>query len=310
MDVLVDIEELIGNLSLERSADLLERIQEPAFAIKDMHVLHQYVHHWRREKLLWSETRGRSGAQYSFLDYVWLKMVERLRDFGLPFTRIREVKTTLQQVVPFEEWLQMLKAHQGSGELESLPQSFKDALNEMLSNEEAQSDIAAHWQLNYFMLIFVGSLVKKFHLALLINLEGQVMPFTGLNPSVYFNHEVGRDMLSKSYLSLSVSEIVKEIINEQDLDFLMERVEVINEDEREVIDLIRSRKLSELNITFDNDQQISLIKATETSAVDVEKRFLDMISRNGYQEITFTTERGKVVRFKNTTKIKPHRSGK
>lgn len=313
MELLGDIKALIGGLDPEQGMELLEAVQTPAFAIKDMHILHQYVHHWREQKILWSDARGRKGKQYTFLDYVWLKMVERLRDFGMPFETIRAFKEGVQVPIPFAQFqdiaLEALNEAQLKKYLNQLPKAYRESFEEMLKIDPKEVEQAGDWNADFFTLLLLGVLIQKTHLAFLIDRNGEVVPFVGNNTSGFFEHPTAREFFKNSYMSVSVTEIIQEIIAEQDMDFLLERVEVISPDERQVIDLIRKGALSKLTIRFNTDYSIELIEATRMESVDVTSRFIDIITHRGYQDIEFKTQQGKVVQFSNTTKYKPGMTG-
>ena len=79
----------------------------------------------------------------------------------------------------------------------------------------------------------------------------------------------------------------------------------LSKQEQEVIELIRGKKLSSLKIKFDHEGKITFLEATETfNKIDTHARYLDHLLKNGHQDISFSTNNGKIVHYKKTTKRK------
>ena len=80
---------------------------------------------------------------------------------------------------------------------------------------------------------------------------------------------------------------------------------LLSDAELAVVKQIRKKNLSKLIVRFNEEKEISLIEATEKmDTIDVEARYIDHLSKNGYQDVSFTTKAGKVVRFERVTKQK------
>jgi hypothetical protein len=72
-----------------------------------------------------------------------------------------------------------------------------------------------------------------------------------------------------------------------------------------VLKLLKQDDISKIEITFnDKTKRAETIKVTKNNSVNNFSRVQDLILRNGYQDISIKTQKGKVVQCTNTTKYK------
>jgi hypothetical protein len=223
------------------------------------------------------------------MDYIWLRMLENLREIGVHIPIIKKAREELLSKAPIDEVL---------------------FTTERVDNrKEEEIDNTTEW-LSVFDFFVINAISQKENLAIFIDEEGQAYPYSASDPLAWLEASDLKSLMQRPFVSVSISEIIKEIVDlgeEQDDD---RRLILISEEEREVLDLIRNGELTDLHIRFDASHEIELIEATRQEKIELKNRFMDVITREGYQDISFTTQRGKVVQFKNTTKIKPKKKNK
>jgi DNA-binding transcriptional MerR regulator len=267
------------------------QLHKPEFSIKDIGISHKQVNNWRvQEVLLSNEAKGRRGQNpFSMMDYIWLRMLENLREIGVHIPIIKKAREELLSKAPIDEVL---------------------FTTERVDNrKEEEIDNTTEW-LSVFDFFVINAISQKENLAIFIDEEGQAYPYSASDPLAWLEAADLKSLMQRPFVSVSISEIIKEIVDlgeEQDDD---RRLILISEEEREVLDLIRNGELTDLHIRFDASHEIELIEATRQEKIELKNRFMDVITREGYQDISFTTQRGKVVQFKNTTKIKPKKKNK
>jgi hypothetical protein len=80
---------------------------------------------------------------------------------------------------------------------------------------------------------------------------------------------------------------------------------ILSKDEAMVLKLLKQDDISKIEITFnDKTKRAETIKVTKNNSVNNFSRVQDLILRNGYQDISIKTQKGKVVQCTNTTKYK------
>jgi len=280
---------------------LIEKLLAPQFALKDMDVKPQYVNLWRNEGILFNDASSRGGKPFSFIDYIWVKMIEKMKLLGIHYEIIRKVKA---ETIAKPFWFTILDL---AAKHTDLPIEFRGEDDKVLTAKEAKilwSDKIEN-TVSLFAHLIARCIADKRHLAFWINADGQVAFVTDKKINGLFSDKALVKMYRGAFVSISITEIVREFIDRKELNLVSEEMNVISEEEKQVLELIRDGKLTELKIRFDKANQIDLIEATKEEPLELKSRFLDVITQEGYQDITFTTEKGTIVKFRNTIKIKP-----
>ena len=124
-----------------------------------------------------------------------------------------------------------------------------------------------------------------------------------LSDGVY-NEEDISGLFSKSFVSISLSEILSEVLVLSELDILNGQLMIISDEEANVLQALREDELSSVVIRFDKDNQMDLMEVKKLQKPEREARLMDMMLKDGYQDITVKTQHGKVVYCENTRKVK------
>ena len=142
--------------------------------------------------------------------------------------------------------------------------------------------------------------------SIFINEQGEVFLFNKdrRNPDEDYNQSMNQFM-SNTYLSISLFEIIKELIADLGEDECSENQNILTKDEAIVLKLLKQDDITKIEISFnDTTKKAETIKVTQSNSVDNLNRIQDLIIRNGYQDISISTQKGKVVKCTNTIKHK------
>lgn len=82
------------------------------------------------------------------------------------------------------------------------------------------------------------------------------------------------------------------------------QLSILTDQEHKVIQSIREKEVTKIEITFSKDQKPELIKVTRVNKLDSASRLKELLINKGYQDIKITTQNGKIVHFENTIKTK------
>ena len=89
-----------------------------------------------------------------------------------------------------------------------------------------------------------------------------------------------------------------------DIDFLYGPLMVISDQEANVLQAMREDDLDSVVVRYDKNHKMDLMEITKIEMPDREIRLLELLLKDGYQDITIKTQQGKVVHCKNTRKVK------
>lgn len=279
----------------EKQESLFQKLNEPRFAVKDFEVQPQYINHWRKQGLFFSNETSRGKTPFSFIDYVWILIIEQLKDVGIRFEIIRQVK---DRMMGLPIWAVDIDGMIDRVIIEK-PEVYakKPGLDEL---EKKRKYLKQQAKLQtYFSHLVTDSIHNKKHLSFWINANAEVIHITDKELKGILDNERYYDFFQHFYISISITEIIRDFIETKKLYLAADILDIISEEERLVLKMIEENSLIELIIDSDGFK-IDLLKEEGS---DIKARFLEIITSQGYKDITFTNDRGTVTKFLNPNQI-------
>lgn len=281
-----------SNIS-EQVRQTLVIIREQRFKLKDLGVSSTVFSNWKHQGLLMEGmiSGDRMGKKLNLIEWVWLKMIVELREIGVPLKRIRD----------FGEWLK----------------SDTVKLNKLIVMDNGDRIL---YKLEFLILL---SLVGKIPVYFLFFSSESQAPFTvhipedniqGYAELKAFYDEYKKIEITKisphlvnhqTHFSVSLLNILKGFITEKQYESFAKAYNLLTDNEIELLQYLRKGNLKEARIKFNINDEIHLLELTQfRTDVKKEARLMDYMKTGGYQNITYVTENGRIVKFENTIKVK------
>jgi DNA-binding transcriptional MerR regulator len=278
-------------------------ICEKQFTIKDVGVQHHIILHWDKEGLLFEQREFGKWRKFDLVEYVWIRMIMKLREYNLPLDIIREVRKCLIEPC----FLDITNETEIQEEITKF--SKVDGLEKQYS--EAKNDPKLMDQMNAFPIkileiCILDVLLQKIQFSLLVNLQGELEIF---KPSYFeesFTQEAFTSFIEKSFISISLTEILSDFIG-RTKPMMSFSLAVLNDSERKILEASRKEGIKELTIRYNevpSGSKTTHIEYTYEEFVEKGQRIEDIILKEGYQTITIKTQKGNIVNCTNTVKKK------
>ena len=105
------------------------------------------------------------------------------------------------------------------------------------------------------------------------------------------------------HIVLSISQAISQLIQDWMRKEWSDEISIVTNEEKKILELLRDDKTEELQIfKKDNKPERAIqVSKNKTNAI---QDFANYIVRNGYQTITVSTRKGKIVNFKNEVSLK------
>ena len=194
--------EMIQRFGILKMFPEIERgINEVRFTLKDVGVSHRWVAYWQENGLMINDFVGGKMKRLNLVEYVWLKLIIKLREFKIPLSVIKEVKESLFTRLPVEEMLKV-KSQQdlirqfAKMQQQEIPEGFLDS-------KELEDEVKKKVNVNFFQLIIVDIIILKNLFSLIITKKGEVIPYKERYRNEYFSHPQISNIMNSSYLSIS-----------------------------------------------------------------------------------------------------------
>ncbi len=296
-----------SNVSL---LELKQRLDEKPYRATDTGVRPKLMADWNAKDLLLVKPKANKMHRFSITEFVWVKLIEKMRLHGFPLKTIKNFKNEIE--TPWvKEVTDELPPSVLFEQMKDLPgindhKHFRDFLEKMDLNKildlyMPQMGLSG----NLLEMLVLFCLFLKTPISFFIDHEGKGIIFNPilLKEGLYDQQEL--DLLfSRSFVSISLSEVLSEVLLLSDVEILHGQLMVLSDMEANVLETLREDDLLSVVVQFDKGNKMDLMEVKKLQKTEREARLMDLMLKDGYQDITVKTQHGKVVYCENTRKVK------
>jgi hypothetical protein len=287
--------------SSSNDLDLMMEIKKKRFRLSDLSINPRNAVHWESKGLFLNKKPEGTWQLLDLTEATWILIVQKLRDFNFKLELISDLKDNFLNAC-----------------IEPSDKSSKDKIKEvikLLNQENVESvekiiqskafdEFIQSMEMSILETILMDIILLRNHYRILFNLDGGYV----LVKDDFIDHPLQdqiNEYMTKSHFSLSINEIVAELLVKIDLNLAIHSFKMISKEEMQVLSILRTENIESVEIRLDpKSKNIEYINYTETIKIDAYKRLNELIMRNGYQELTITTQNGQIARCENKIKMK------
>ncbi len=291
------LDEFIGIRSLLRVTELHEKLIKPIFLLKDVGVQYRTVLHWDQQGLLEHSREESEWRRYDYIQYVWIKIINDLRTFGVPIPIIEKAKSEILTKINLKWLFELFSLNRD--QLDKLPND--DSKTELLSFLESKSyeSIDDNLSVSFLELMIVETLTTKVPVSLNIFSDGFILPLFESKLDVFEPGDV-RKLTYETHVKISISNILNNFLSDTKDSFLIPQLQILADNERRLLEIIHSGEYETVTINFKNKKMktVELIKEQ-----NVKRKIVDILQDSNYQDIVIKSHKGVVTRIQNTVKL-------
>ena len=274
---------------------LINYVYAPLFLKTKIDVLYFDILNWEKYDLLTIDLGlsrkhiGYKKTAISFVQYVWIKMVEALTKYGFSYDDIRAIRTKLNQKLSY-----------------SFSSNQKIAQNKALQTSDNHQEFYFTEFERYVFSTIANKNNYKFFFYKDAPEDYFVFDDSLLDMFIEFNeeHEL-REKFNKDHFSFSFYKIFEPFLS-NDIDaFQTKSISILSNQESKTLRMIRRNynNLESITIRFKKANPTHLEIKT-TKKVVAESRIIEHIQKGDYSTIVIKTVDGSIVNFENTKKYK------
>jgi hypothetical protein len=291
---------------ISKCGSLSEKFHERELLKTNLDVVYSDFTNWERGSLLFVEKEVDKGEwqKLNYIEYVWLKIVEKLRKYGFSYDEIIFYKEELMGYVRPEVLIGAAFSKQE--ELDAINPDVLKEVNEQENNPDLLERLTN--KITYLELLMFN--VISYEQQVTLQFDKDNPKTIGAMSKVIFEeldkNELADELLKQqtsTYLNVSLNQILSRFLSDDGQS--PERQLFLSNEEHKLLKVIRNRPKSIISIAvmFKNGK-MDLLKVESIKKVELESRLMDLIQKGDYLNIAITTENGVINSFKNTKKIK------
>lgn len=260
---------------------------------------------WRRNNLLPFVTKGKHiDIEISFIQMIWLRILDTLRKLSYPINNIQKVadylfKDAYNDDLPkknIEYNKMLLDNKKQNGTITDEEQGILKDINSFLGDERLL--YVLKFDVNYLSNLIGNCISSSLDAGLLIYSNGRVVEHLGQNT---FSHkEIDFDTTSP-HIYLSIKYFLKEFIEDDELQQII-IPQILNDDEKYILTELRNNNIHELHIKkAGGDIRVDGSYGGLISG-DKAKEIKKILGLRNYEEIVISTRDDKNLSFKKKVK--------
>jgi len=235
-----------------------------------------------------------------------VKIIQELRTFGFSYEEIESYKSELMLKPNLGEIIEA-----GKMDIDNLEEQFgAKTENDLNTIANAGYDESTDIGISQFELMIVRIIGtgEKWSILFFKDMPGFYFPLSVETLKAFEKNdksEIPEELLSKTFLSISLSDIISKFLVNGDNSFQKTTISILTKSEHSILKQIRKgyKNIKSIKIRFKNDK-MEMLEVTSIKKVKLECRLLEYIKKGDYQSISIDTVDGKIVNFENTQKIK------
>jgi DNA-binding transcriptional MerR regulator len=285
-----------GTIDINR---LLKSIKEKRFNLKDVGVTYRWISYWHSKELLFGDYAEGKWRRFDLIEFVWLKMIVKLREFNISIDRIKWIKENL------------IKCEEPVSDLTTRP-DFSDIIMKLASEEKREElkkllknkdfiDMLSKETMNLFEVMIMDIITFSNSYSVLIG-STEILPIKHSALESIADLQAFNSFLRGSFISISISEILRDYMIGDVGAKQKNKLALLTQEEVKILEVINQENIKSVTIRYGQNSKIELLEVTKVQKIDKRARLLDFIMTHGYQEITIKTQDGEIVYCENKKK--------
>lgn len=300
------LEKIIKLINNPKSKTLVDNcfdnIKKPLLHIKEVGITSKQIMDWKKAGLFY-ETNPNGWTEFSVRDAIWLKFIQELRKFGMPYEVIKQVKDAfLFDYDSIKEKISQIKENEPRNKIVKITSGFFD-------NAPSNKDFNANEQLNLFDSILVALLLFKSEIDISFYFDEDHFAFVpSYEPLTNFQKDnldkLQYLMSKKSFVLINMKFLMSGFFENEKLDHVEDLfIGMMNRFEKEILTKVRSGEFKQVTVKIDNGEvfQLRLKKKKDT---EIENKVSRLFKKGDYKEIHLLTRNGKVISYDESDIVK------
>jgi DNA-binding transcriptional MerR regulator len=286
----IKFEEFLDSTSLDKLVELYEIITDERLSVRDTGINYRVINHWDEKGLIRFARNSKEGnRRFSFVDFIWIKVVNELREFGVSLPDIQKISKDVYEPLPIgaffeniEKNLSILNGYEGNEELIQFIKSgaYKDA-NKL------------PFEFNFLQILIAEAIATRKPISILLFKNCDWFAFFKERAHLY-PEELIYKMEYASHLSVSITDIVFRFITEDELEPYFKEIHIFSSGERQLLAYIKDGHYKKV---------IVKLKAKDAEPLEIKKgdsakeQLLKIIRLQHYKEFIVIDNKNNEIRI-------------
>ena len=311
---LEDLEKTLNDhgITVQAIEKLYPKLYEPVMNLSLTRVPARLYFYWKKSGLIAnneSVNNEKGWVKINLIEYLWIKVIVIMRDFGVPFEKIKETKELMfsdfTDVITKEkdEYISFLRGETkvSEKEIKAIEKALTLAKKEI--NNSPDEFVIYHTLLGNLVL---DLLLKndKGYITISKSEDEYDVGYFSLKTMSAFEKFV-QPLFDVPCLFIPIRSLIEEFLDDFKTEKVAETINLLNLKEMKVIEAIRNKDFKEIIIKQDGKKESIIIEIEKDGNIldQKAKEVKRILGLNEYSEVTIKFRNDKNLYFKNKTRL-------
>lgn len=254
--IAIKLEEFIDTKSLDKIAELYELLNEEKLSAKDTGVNYRVISHWDDKGIIrFSRENEEANRKFSFVDFIWIKVVNELRSFGIQIPVIKKIADGVYEPLPMKEMIMHFADCMDEMVKDFESEEKEEFLNFFKSGEYKTADFdELPFKFNFLHILIAEAIATRKSVSLIVFNDGEWFPFIKENEHLY-----PKELLYKkefhSQVRVNITDLIFKFIVEDYLIEYLDGLHLFTPQERRLLYYIKEEDYKKVFVIFKSKKQ-------------------------------------------------------
>ncbi|MES2379547.1 MAG: hypothetical protein V4538_00805 [Bacteroidota bacterium] len=305
----------LNSIDFERFQLYMPKLKDAVVPLSFTGVSPRNFHAWKENGLIElsiheNEEDKNKKVKLNLTEFVWVKMIQAMRNFGLPYDMIRQLKYLL-----YSDIIELFRGSWDLVEQELINLNFDEeqmlaariTFDEVVSGMDslrANIDMTESEKTMLFALVLMVIFTGATMAVLIEKTEFEVkLGITSYN-KVEMIHKASLPTLLKPHFQIPITGIINDFFNEPQSEKYAEKFGFLNAKELKVLEAVRKKDFLEINIKLDKTNEINIDVVKDGTITDEQaNKIRKILGLNQYEEVLVKYRNDKNLYFRNKKRI-------
>ena len=293
----MDFSPYIGDRRYGRVKELADGLLKRLFIGTDTGPSYRVLNHWGNVGLI-DEHReeGQRWRRFTFVEFIWVRMIDEMRKVGLPVEVIKTVKASLFQPASIVDLDMHLRSIYAGGGAKEDREAMEAEMRDKFDGGPEDQEVGGNWLQHLIM----STIVKRCPVVLVVFTDGSLFAIHE-EPGFFMTPEQLDRLTFETHVRVPVTGIIKEFLRGGLAIERMGDLHILEPNEQTVLGIIHSGQYESVTVNF-KDKKMRSLEMRQSQ--DVKQRIVDVLAAGKYQDIAIVQHEGQVTKIENTIKYR------
>lgn len=292
----INFDEFFDSTSLEKIAELYEVITKERLSVKDTGINYRVINHWDEKGLIRFARNSTEGhRRFSFVDFIWIKVVNELREFGVKLQDIEKIANGLYHPIPMKELMDAFAENIGLVTDNSEIEGKQDLIEFIKSGDYKNIDFSV-LGFNFLHALIAEAIATRKPISILLFKDGEWFPFIKEREHLYPD-ELRYKIDYTPHIMVSITDIIFRYIIEDELQDYFGEIRAFTPNEIQLLRYVKDGKYKKIVVNLRSKELPVLVV---NKGIGAKEEILKVLRQQHYKDFLVTDENGNEVRISKT----------